>query len=204
MKKIIINLIFIFILIQGYTQNNNNNNNNNNSNNDVKNKYIFNDINQYIIAELNKLDNYYRSPCLWENKKFGQKYLIFDLTDSIYIDVHSLNSSFYFLDSHVYYISSNNRYCNLAIIMILVNGSINFFEGLNCKSCIHDPLNVISWINQNNIHITEDIKYRIINFEKYTNGYATDPFGYYSFCKYKKYLIPFILKKYKPTVKKIK
>lgn len=185
------------LVFQSYSQNNN-------STIERQNKYKFCEINNHIIVELKKLDNYYRTPCSWENKNFGQQYLIFDIIDSCYFDIQSLDSTFYFLDSHVYYISSYNRYCNLAIIMILVNDRIVFFEGLNCKTCIHNPHNVLSWMNQNNIQITEDIKYRILNFEKYTNGYATDPFGYNSFCKYKTYIIPFIFKNNKPTIKKIK
>jgi hypothetical protein len=74
--------------------------------------------------------------------------------------------------------------------MILFNGKLYFFEGLNCAKKIHRIEDVLYWIENNyKEKIEEKGMERIVNYQKYHQSFSVDAQGSISVCesiKYKK------------------
>lgn len=176
MRNIFCITFFFFFLLNGYSQ---------------KNYILLNQTDtiydrevvlKHIFKRFNKMNRYYQIPNRCSNKTLGLPFFIYDLTDTL--NVLSSNDSIEFLNKHIYHIGAFNAYCKVSIIMILFNGKLYFFEGLNCSKKIHKIEDVLYWIENNyKKKLEENEIKRIVNYQKYHQSFAIDTQGSKPICE---------------------
>ncbi len=137
---------------------------------------------KHIFKRFNKMNSYYSIPYRCSYKTLRLPFFIYDLTDTL--NLLSNNDSIEFLNRHIYHIGAFNAYCKVSIIMILFNGKLYFFEGLNCSKKIHKIEDVLYWIENNYKEKLEEneIK-RIVNYQNYHKSFASDIQGSKPICE---------------------
>lgn len=140
-----------------------------------------------IAKRLNKINHIYkidhpRGYVVTDDNFYN--FFIYDLVDTSNIYPNDSKKCIEFKDGHVYHIASLNSYFKVSVILVLLQGKLYFFEGLNCEKKINKIEEVIKFI-EINLHYAKDdvLLKRVLNFKDYDLSYSVDQAGKIPVCQ---------------------
>lgn len=179
-------MILFFVISSCYAQKDNN------TNSDLSNNSIsYNrlEILKKIASKLNELDEKY---VLNHPRKYSvvndsfYNFFVYDLVDTTNVVPKKNDIRIEFIDKHIYHIASLNNYFKTSILLIVLDGELYFFEGVNCINSLNKIEDVIEFVNKNNeLQYSELVKNRIVNYRKYDQSYTLDTMGKIPKCECK-------------------
>ena len=140
-----------------------------------------------ICKKLNRLHKYYlpkysrRYKVSTEN---AYNFYIYDLVDTLNTTRNKDRKCIEFKNNHIYHIGSIRSSFEISVVLILLEGKLYFFEGLNCckkKQTIED---VITWVEKQIPNKIDEITItRVRNFKKYSLSFYIDTQGKKPLCE---------------------